>query len=192
VEENRKWLTAIAGAVALFAVLWATGLLGGGDDLDPEVRELVDLSKQRVSEGRPDSPQDREAQADLFRARMESFTPDQRMSFMQQAMPLFATMMEKRIDQFLALSPKEQQAEMDKRINEMEARRKQAGGGQRGPGGPGGPMGFGGDPKQADAMRKRMLDSTTPEQRAKFEAMMGMFNDRRRQRGLDPIGPRGG
>jgi hypothetical protein len=37
-----------------------------------------------------------------------------------------------------------------------------------------------------------MLDYTTPEQRAKFENGIQMFNDRRKERGLPPVGPPGG
>jgi Spy/CpxP family protein refolding chaperone len=48
------------------------------------------------------------------------------------------------------------------------------------------------DPKRAEAMRKKMLDWTTPEQRAKFEHGMELMNERREQRGLPPMPARGG
>ena len=48
------------------------------------------------------------------------------------------------------------------------------------------------DPKKMDEFRKKMLDYTTPEQRAKFESGIQMFNDRRKARGLEPVGPPGG
>ena len=67
---------------------------------------------------------------------MEGLTPDQRMAFMESSMavfvPLMAKQFEKNYDEFMAKSPEEQRREMDKRIDEMEAR-----GGQGGPGGPG-------------------------------------------------------
>ena len=114
-------------------------------------------------------------------------------------MPIFVPMMakqfEKRYDEFMAMSPEQQRAELDKRIDEMKAR-----GGPGGPGGPGG-GGNGGrrgppnmDPKKAEQFRKKMLDWTTPEQRAKFENGINLMNGRLKERGMDPLppGPGGG
>jgi Spy/CpxP family protein refolding chaperone len=42
-----------------------------------------------------------------------------------------------------------------------------------------------------DEFRKKMLDYTTPEQRAKFENGIQIFNERRKERGLPPVGPGG-
>jgi hypothetical protein len=110
-------------------------------------------------------------------------------------MPIFVPMMarqfEKRYDEFMKLSPEEQRKELDKRIDEMKAR-----GGAGGPGGGsgrrGGPRNI--DPKKAEQFRKKMLDWTTPEQRAKFENGIGAMNDRLKERGMDPLppGPGGG
>ena len=65
------------------------------------------------------------------------------------------------------------------------------GGGPGGPGGPGGnrpPI----DAKKIDEIRKKMLDWTTPEQRAKFDNGLQMLNKRRSERGLPPVPPMGG
>ncbi|MEM9659097.1 MAG: hypothetical protein AAF961_12115, partial [Planctomycetota bacterium] len=107
----------------------------------------------------------------------------QKRDLWERSMPLFMPMMMKRaeqkMDQFLALSPEEQRREMDKKINE---RRSQ---GRSGPPRPGA-----GDGKpeisaaKADEFRKKMNDWTTPEQRAKFEAVMSMYEKRKRERGL--------
>ena len=43
-----------------------------------------------------------------------------------------------------------------------------------------------------DEFRKKMLAWTTPEQRAKFENGIQMFNDRRKERGLDAVDMPGG
>jgi hypothetical protein len=69
----------------------------------------------------------------------------------------------------------------------MEARGGPPGGG---PGGGGGRPQM--DPKKMDEFRKKMLGWTTPEQRSKFENGMKMFNDRRIERGLQPMPPFGG
>lgn len=107
--------------------------------------------------------------------------------------PLMARRFEQRYDEFMKLSPEEQRQELDKRIDEMEQRMK-AGAGSGRPGGEG--RGDGNRPpidaKKAEEFRKKMLDWTTPEQRAKFENGMNLFNERRKERGLEPIKPRGG
>ena len=43
-------------------------------------------------------------------------------------------------------------------------------------------------PEKVDEFFKKMNDWTTPDQRAKFETILGMYNDRRKERGLPEIG----
>ena len=69
----------------------------------------------------------------------------------------------------------------------MESRGGPAAGGGPGGAGGGGPPNM--DPKKMDEFRKKMLDWTTPEQRAKFENGMQMFNERLKERGLEPRRP---
>jgi hypothetical protein len=85
------------------------------------------------------------------------------------------------------MSPEEQRKEMDKRIDEMQSR------GQAGPGGRQGPGGNFPRPtgQQMDEWRKKMLDWTTPDQRAKFDAAFQKFNERLKERGMNPV-PVGG
>jgi hypothetical protein len=97
---------------------------------------------------------------------------------------------EAQYDKFMAMSPAERTKELDKRIDEMEAQRRNGGGQGGGPPGGGGPRNV--DPKKMDEFRKKMNAWTTPEQRAKFENGIRMFNDRRKERGLEPIKPGGG
>jgi hypothetical protein len=83
-------------------------------------------------------------------------------------------------DQSMNRSPEEQRREPDQRIDQMESQKNK-----------GGPPPGGGmrnvDPAKADQFRKKMLDWTTPEQRAKFENGIRLFNQRRAQRGLPPV-----
>lgn len=64
-------------------------------------------------------------------------------------------------------------------------------GGGRGPGGPG----FGGPPRNGteedrNRWRKNMIDSTTPEQRARYVEYRRAMDTRRQQLGMQPMGPR--
>ncbi|MBA4107616.1 MAG: hypothetical protein C0485_17920 [Pirellula sp.] len=178
-------------AVAMLAVLvaWFYGWFEGKDySDDPQVAALEKERDANVDK-LANMPEDqRRSQGEAFRKQMEGLTPDQRTAFMESSMavfvPLMAKQFEKNYDEFMAKSPEEQRRELDKRIDEMEAR-----GGQGGPG-RGGPPNM--DPKRMDEFRKKMLDYTTPEQRAKFDSGMQMFNDRRKARGLQPVGPPGG
>jgi hypothetical protein len=191
---NNRNLTAVAALiVACLVWAWAFGWFEGGKAYsdDPQVAEL----QKQIEENAPKFQQlprdEQRSQGEAFRQRMEGMTEEQRLMVMESAMaiwiPMAAKQFEQRYDQFMAMSPEEQRKELDKRIDEMEAR--------GGPGGRGG--GRGGrpdiDPKRADAMRKKMLDWTTPDQRAKFENGIQRLNNRRKERGLPPMpGPGGG
>jgi len=169
------------------------------------------------------------AKVQELRAQMENATPEQRRELWGQMRQEFEQMPEasrealfaerrareeareqKYMDEFFAKSPKDQIAEIDKRIDESERRRKErearrAQGGNRGggpqfgqnggggPGGPGGPggrggggFGRGGDGRDSLARSKRYLDNSTPDSRAQRGAYRRMYEDRRAQRGLPP------
>ena len=184
-------LVAVA-ALALF-VAWFYGLFDGKTySDDPQVAALEKLRDENAPKMENMPADQRRTQGEAFRKQMEGLSPDQRAAFFESSMAVFVPMMarqfEKNYDEFMAKSPEEQRRELDKRIDEMEKR-----GGQ---GGPGGGPGRGGppnmDPKKMDEFRKKMLDYTTPDQRAKFEKGIQMFNDRRKERGLPPVGPPGG
>jgi hypothetical protein len=191
---NNRNITAVAALiVACLVWAWAFGWFEGGRAYsdDPQVAEL----QKRIEENAPKfqqlSRQEQRSQGDAFRQRMEGLSEDQRMAVMESAMavwiPMVAKQFEQRYEEFIAMSPEEQRKELDKQIDEMEAR----GGSGRPGGGRGGRPNI--DPKRADAIRKKMLDWTTPEQRAKFESGMQIMNDRRKERGLPPMaGPGGG
>jgi hypothetical protein len=190
---NNQTIKAVGAlVVACLIWAWAFGWFEGGKSYsdDPKVAEL----QQEIAENAPKmeqlSDQERRAQGEQFRQRMEGLTDEQRMAVIETGMAIWVPMMSRRFEQeydkFMAMSPEEQRKALDKRIDEMEARGK---GGGRGPGRGGPNM----DPKRAEAMRKKMLDWTTPEQRAKFEQGFERFNARREERGLAPVpGPGGG
>ncbi|MDZ4656814.1 MAG: hypothetical protein SH868_04450 [Bythopirellula sp.] len=194
-EKNKIYYGVTALVVLLFAA-WAWGWFDAGQySDDPAIAELEKLRDENVAKmkGLSDEQmrdQMRE-QRDGMREKMEGLSEEQRMAFFESSMPIFMPLMAKRFeedyDKMMAMTPEEQRKEMDKRIDEMEAR--------GGPGGPGGP-GRGGRPpmdaKKMDEIRKKMLDWTTPEQRSKFENGMRMMNERREERGLPAMPPFGG
>lgn len=186
-------LVAVA-ALALF-VAWFYGWFDGkAYSDDPQVAALEKLRDENAPKMENMPAEERRSQGEAFRKQMEGLSPDQRAAFFESSMavfvPIMARQFEKNYDEFMAMSPEEQRRELDKRIDEMEKR-----GGQGGPGGPGGGPGRGGPPnmdsKKMDEFRKKMLDYTTPDQRAKFEDGINRFNERRKERGLPPVGPGG-
>jgi hypothetical protein len=190
--NNRNYAAIGALLVACLIWAWALGWFEGGKAYsdDPQVAEL----QKQIEDNAPKFPQmsreEQRTQGDAFRQRMEGLSDEQRMAVMESAMaiwiPMAARQFEQQYDKFMAMSPDQQRGELDKRIDEMEKR----GGAAQGNGQGGARPNM--DPKRVEAFRKKMLDWTTPEQRAKFENGMQIFNDRRKERGLPPIGGPGG
>jgi hypothetical protein len=181
----------IAVAVLALLVAWFYGLFDGKEySADPQVAALEKLRDEKAPEFVKMPEEQRRVEGEAFRKQMEGLTPEQRQAFFESSMsvfvPIMAAQFEKRYDDFMAMSPDEQRRELDRRIDEMEKRGGAGGGGGPGRGGPPNM-----DPKKADEFRKRMLDYTTPEQRAKFENGIQIFNQRRKERGLPPVGPGG-
>ena len=184
-----KARTRIGLALVLVALLgaWVLGMFHDDNySDDPEVAKLEKLRDQSLEK---DGDERREALRDVQK-QAESLTAEQKQSLFESSMPIFVKMgaqwMEKRFDEFLAMTPDEQREALDKRIDEeLERERKrnsQANAQDRPRRGPASMS-----PEKADEFRKRMQDWTTPDQRAKFETVMGMYNERREERGLEPI-----
>jgi hypothetical protein len=190
--NNRAVTGVVTLVVAALVWAWALGWFDGKKySDDPEVAELERLRDENLPKIEKMPEEQRRAERDVFRERMKGLSEEQRMKFFESSapifIPLFAKAFEKRYDEFMAKSAEEQRKELDKEIDRMQAN-------QNRPGGPGGPGGGGRpniDPKKADEFRKKMLDWTTPEQRAKFENGIRIFNQRREERGLSPIPPPG-
>jgi hypothetical protein len=180
------------GATALVLLLLAAWNQGWFEREDPLVAEM----KQMIET--PPSEDQRQEMRQVMEQRTEGMTDEQKMEFFFNTiapvmMPMMMRQMEERYDKFMAMTPEERRRELDKQIDQM--RNMQRGGPPRGFGG--GPQGQGGGPPQIapermDAMRKKMLDWITPDQRAKFENGMKMMADRMKERGMEPIGPPGG
>jgi hypothetical protein len=184
--KDHKILCGVTAFAVLIFAAWAWGWFDTGQySEDPKVAELEKFRDANITQGEPP----REVRQEM-RDKMEGLSPEQRMAFFESSMPIFVPMMAKRFeeeyDKFAALSPEEQRKKLDERIDEMEKR--------GGPGGPGGPSGNRPpiDSKKMNEIAKKMLDWTTPDQRTKFENGMRMMNERRAERGLQPLPPMGG
>jgi hypothetical protein len=191
--NNRNYTAIGALAIACLIWAWALGWFEGGKAYsdDPQVAELQKQIEDNAPKFQQMSREEQRTQGDAFRKRMEGLSDEQRLAVMESAMaiwiPMAARRFEQEYDKFMAMSPDQQRQELDKRIDDMQKR----GGAGQGSGRGGGPPNM--DPKRVEAFRKRMLDWTTPEQRAKFENGIQLFNNRRVERGLPPIsGPGGG
>ena len=165
---------------------WAMGWFADGKySDDPEVAKVEKLRDEILE----NDASEREAGRGKIREAMEGMNDAQRTSFMESSMPIFVRMgamqMEKRFDEFLDMSPEEQRREIDRKIDEQIAREKQRKADQGDDRRRGGPRKL--SPEKRDEFRKKMQDWTTPEQRAKFQTVIGMYNERREERGLEPI-----
>jgi len=176
----------LAGGFVLILILGAGWAMGFFEGTDPQIAELEKMRDENLSNrgGRPDEG---------FREKVRELSDEQRQQFFESSRPIFQQMMIQRMDRFFALPPEEQQQELDQWIDRMEERRQQrAADGGRGDGGNRGNQ-SGGD---RDQRRKARLDSSTPEMRAKMDRFMDQMNDRREERGLEPVrgfrGMRGG
>jgi len=173
---NKKNTFTAMGILALLATIgWA--LFSGEDAELAAAKQMRDDLFQKVDTL---SSEERRAGREAIREKMQDFSPDQRREFGQGMRQFFM----QRVDKLLAMSPEEQTQELDKMIDRMEEMRgnREARGGER-RGDRGGDM----SSAERDQRRKQRLDRSTPEMRAKRDAMRDLINQRREERGLDPI-----
>lgn len=175
---NKK--NGIAATVILALLAGIVWVLFTGEDAElAEAKQMRDQMFQKMDTM---SPEDRHSGREAIREKMQDFSPEQRREF-GQGMRQFAM---KRVDKILAMSPGEQRQELDQWIDRMEQMRENRG--NEGRGDRGGDM----SSAQRDQRSKQRLDRSTPQMRAKMDAMKDLINQRREQRGLEPIqGPRG-
>ena len=187
---NKKWIVAILAALVLVAVGgWAAGLFDG---TDPKVAELEQLRDESFKRADDLSDEERRVQMEGFREKVQDLNEDQRREFMESSRPIMQQFFIRQMHNFFEKTPEEQQADLDQWIDRMEQFRKarEAAGNQDGPGG--GPGGGPGNrqnlsPQQRDQWAKQMLDRTSPELRAMATTFFSMLNERRQERGLEPI-----
>ena len=199
---------AIVLLLVAMGVAWYT--LGGDatlarlDQLESQLRESESLSEDQ-----------REQITNEIREVRQGLTEDQLRAYGEQRRQQFQNQMRERITKYFEMPEEQRVAYLDSEIDRFEERRSQweqrrreresnrsntrnpptaGNAGTRGMGPRGGPGGGGGPPSQERRMerRRRMLDATSPEDRAMFVAFMEDMKQRREERGLTTDWGRGG
>lgn len=177
------------------ALAWFLGVFDGSDSQVAELRQEVTQATETIRDVPSDQLRDQiRTQMSGLRERVEALPMEQRF---QVAQPFIKMMIKRRLTEFdriMDLPPAERNKELDRQIDERQQRLAALASN-----GGGGPQGSAGSqnqerrgfrdmsPEQRDEFRKKMLDMTTPETRAKMDAYRDALNDRREERGLEPI-----
>lgn len=203
---------AILAALAVLALLfaWLAGWLRFGTD--PRVVEILALQEEAraafVANGGPTSIAEAGAAfaaMSRIREKVEALPEHLKPQVERSGGSMFRNAMRARIDSYFATPPEQRQAMLDRHIDQEEMLRKAAElarsvtGGQRGGGndrpaesaggsrGAGGGREAAGPPRSDDSRsdwRKRLIDRTTPEQRARYVEYRRAIDQRRGERGL--------
>jgi len=194
---KKLWWAVIAVGVLLVLGVgtWAVRAARSNSNM----AKVQELGRELMGEnGRNLSPEERREKFNEMRQAMEQLSPAERRSLFKEG----AKARREHMDKFFKMSPEEQIDELDKRIDQMQEmfERMQAGQGENGRprGGPGGfgGGGFGGpgggrfgrgrsaDPDDRLRWRERMLNNSTPEDRAQGALYRQMMRDRMQERGI--------
>jgi hypothetical protein len=189
-SRNKKTVLALAILLGLGAVAWA--LLPPGPD--PQLVKVQQLQQKLFDPDGKMPDADRRKAFGEFGREAEKLTPEQLAKLMRDSP--FAKRMQQTVVSYFDLPEDQRVAALDKQIDEMEKFRKdmEKRRGERGgrpEGGPPGGFRNRGNMNESD-MRKRMLDNTSPQERAMFGEYMQQMQARRKQRGLPTMGGPGG
>jgi uncharacterized membrane protein YgcG len=197
---------AVAAIVALLAMLclWGFGFFRTAPEV-LAVRTLVgEQVKHYVSVGHNEKPSSGENPAmGQIMEMVRDLPPNLRPQVERDTQRLFQAAMDSQVNSFFNLPPQSREAELDRRIKEQESDRKRrdaeraargaddrqnagSGGGGGGGGGPPGGGGRGGSEDNRNNWRKKMLDRTSPDERAKQTEYRRAMEERRQQLGLQP------
>ena len=197
--DRKTWLIAGGATVLLLIVvgiLWAIS-----NHEDPQVERVRQLQAKAFADEVP-----REQRRELFeqlRSESEKLSDEQRRSLRSEAFANRRQEMQRRIRQYFELSAEQRVAYLDEQIDDMEqrrneweqrARQREANGEQRrgdrrlefGRGGGGGRRGNA-TAEQRNDRRRNFLGMSSATDRAQFMAYIEALNQRREERGLDPL-----
>lgn len=213
-----KWLAGVALlALLAFLVAWLGGWIRF--TTDPRVAEIQKLQEEArqkfVATGGPQTlaeATDAVTMMATIRQKTEALPANLRPQVERSGGSVFRSAMRQRIDAYFALPPAKRQAELDRQIKQEEMMRNAfetasrvagffgggpPGGGDRGGQGggqsggpPGGGPPTGGSQEGVNKWRKQIIDSTTPEQRARYVEYRRAMDQRRKELGMPPGGPR--
>jgi len=207
------WAILAVLAVVALLVAWLMGWLRFGTD--PRVAEILAMQEEAreafTAGGGPSSIAEAGAAfaaMGRIREKVEALPPDLRPQVERSGAGMFRNAMRARIDSYFATPPEQRQAALDRHIDQEEMLRKASelaravtGGGQGGGGndragaaangGRSGAGGGGSSQRSEDGRnnwRKRLIDRTTPEQRARYVEYRRAIEKRRADRGMTPGG----
>lgn len=213
-----KWLAGVALlALLAFLVAWLGGWIRF--TTDPRVAEIQKLQEEArqkfVATGGPQTLAEATEAVTMMatiRQKTEALPANLRPQVERSGGSVFRSAMRQRIDAYFALPPAKRQAELDRQIKQEEMMRNAfetasrvagffgggpPGGGDRGGQGggqsggpPGGGPPTGGSQEGVNKWRKQIIDSTTPEQRARYVEYRRAMDQRRKELGMSPGGPR--
>ena len=208
---RRRMFLGLTLALALLTV-WAVWWFRGAGE-DPRITEIRTLQRELAAKYPPgqaiSGPEDavaRVAAIGQVMAKVQQLPPELRPQAMRVGQSTFRKMMEGKVSTYFSLPAEKRQDFLDQEIRQMEFMRKafeagqsvaaffgggKSAGEKRGEGaGPRPPFGPpGGSEEDRNRFRKEMLDSTTPEQRARFVEYIGAIDRRRGQLGLPAMPP---
>ena len=214
-----KWIAAIAilALLAFFAAWFGGWIRFTTDPRVAEIKKLQEEARQKfAANGGPQTlAEATEAVTAMatIRQKTEALPASLRPQVERAGGSLVRSTMRERIDAYFSLPPAQRKAELDRQIRQEEMMRKafetagrvvgflgggpSSGGDRGGQGGgrPGGGPPGGGPPPGAtqegmNKWRKQMIDSTTPEQRARYVEYRRAMDQRRNELGMPSGGPR--
>jgi hypothetical protein len=192
-----------------FLIAWLGGWIRfTTDPRITEIQKLQDEARQKfVVTGGPTTIAEATEAVTMMatiRQKVEALPANLRPQAERSGSSVFRSAMRQRIDAYFTLPPAQRQAELDRQIKQEEMMRKAFetassvagffGGGPPGGGPPGGGQGSGASqaPSQdrSNKWRKGIIDSTTPEQRARYVEYRRAMDQRRKELGMPSGGPR--
>ena len=208
---KRRMVLGLALALALLTA-WAVWWFRGTAE-DPRITEIRTLQRELAAKYPPgqaiSGPVDaaaRVAAIGQVMAKVQQLPPELRPQAMRVGQDTFRKMMDGKVSTYFSLPAEKRQEFLDQEIRQMEFMRKAFEAGQSvaaffgggksaggkpsegvGPRPPFGPPG--GSEEDRNRFRKHMIDSTTPEQRARFVEYIGAIERRRGQLGLPAMPP---
>jgi hypothetical protein len=210
---KRRMFLGLTLALALLTA-WAVWWFRGSGE-DPRITEIRTLQRELAAKYPPGQairgPEDaaaRVAAIGQVMAKVQQLPPELRPQAMRVGQDTFRKIMDGKVSTYFSLPAEKRQDFLDQEIRQMEFMRKafeagqsvaaffgggrgKSAGGKReegvGPRPPFGPPG--GSEEDRNRFRKEMIDSTTPEQRARFVEYIGAIERRRGQLGLPAMPP---
>lgn len=167
--NRKRGVVAVVMVVLIVGAGWAW--LSGGDAAAVEAKQKRDELFQKIDTL---TPEQRRVEFASLREMSKDLSEEQRRELRRGGQQY----MMQRFDKLLTMPPKERNRELDKIIDRMETDQGDRKRDDRGR-----------DMSQAqrDQRRKERLDRTSPDMRAKMDLLRDMINDRRKQRGMEPV-----